>query len=156
MSPPSLVEADWPDAYRVNCFVRGAGDDATAGDALAGFHRIPTWMWRNTVIVDLVGKLRTLNSRASRSVGFYGLDLYSLHASTESVVRYLETVDPDAAKRAKTGSAASSASGARATGKRTGTQPRSEAANGARTRSSPNSSSCAPGRRSFPQEKSAP
>ena len=78
MSPPSLVEADWPDAYRVNCFVRRAGDDATAGDALADFHRIPTWMWRNTVIVDL-GKLRTLNSRASRSVGFYGLDLYSLH-----------------------------------------------------------------------------
>src|SRR5919109_4822268 len=48
------VEADWPDAYRVNCYVRGAGDDANADDALAGFKRFPTWMWRNTVVRDFV------------------------------------------------------------------------------------------------------
>src|ERR1044071_711822 len=42
------VEADWPDAYRVNCYVRGRGDDASAADALGGFRRFPTWMWRNT------------------------------------------------------------------------------------------------------------
>ena len=41
------VEADWPDAYRVNRFVRGQGADADAVDALAGFERFPAWMWRN-------------------------------------------------------------------------------------------------------------
>src|SRR5215207_1926699 len=41
------VEADWPDAHRVNCFVRGAGDDDRAEDALGDFARFPAWMWRN-------------------------------------------------------------------------------------------------------------
>ena len=44
------AEADWPDAYRVNCFVRARGDDATADAALGGFERFPTWMWRNAVV----------------------------------------------------------------------------------------------------------
>src|SRR5829696_10079869 len=30
------VEADWPDAYRINRFVRGIGEDSIAIDALAG------------------------------------------------------------------------------------------------------------------------
>src|SRR3712207_1309911 len=42
-----VVEADWPDAYRVNRFVRGFDDDADADGALAGFKRFPGWMWRN-------------------------------------------------------------------------------------------------------------
>src|SRR5438093_9536873 len=46
------AEADWPDAYRVNRFVRGVGDDRTAREALAGFKRFPAWMWRNDVVVD--------------------------------------------------------------------------------------------------------
>src|SRR4029434_4008910 len=37
------VEADWPDAYRVNRYVRGAGADASANDALGDFKRFPTW-----------------------------------------------------------------------------------------------------------------
>jgi erythromycin esterase-like protein len=41
-------EADWPDAWRVNRFVRGFDDDASASEALAGFQRFPQWMWRNT------------------------------------------------------------------------------------------------------------
>jgi erythromycin esterase-like protein len=39
--------------------------------------------------------------RVNRFVGFYGLDLYSLAASSEVVLTYLETVDPDAAARAR-------------------------------------------------------
>ena len=38
------VEADWPDARRVNRFVRGLGADEFASDALDGFRRFPTWM----------------------------------------------------------------------------------------------------------------
>src|SRR5437764_6735657 len=41
------VEADWPDAYRVNRFVQGRSGDTTAAQALSGFTRFPVWMWRN-------------------------------------------------------------------------------------------------------------
>jgi erythromycin esterase-like protein len=98
------VEADWPDAYEVNRYVRGAGDGKLAIDALADFKRFPTWMWRNTVMVDFIGWLRDHNDQvrdARQKVGFYGLDLYSLFTSMEAVVRYLEQVDPEAARRAK-------------------------------------------------------
>ena len=98
------VEADWPDAYRVNRYVRGINDDATARDALAGFKRFPIWMWRNTDVLDFIEWLRTHNTSLppdTRKTGFYGLDLYSLHASIEAVISYLEKVDPEAAKRAR-------------------------------------------------------
>jgi len=98
------VEADWPDAYRVNRYVRGRGEDAEAIDALAGFRRFPTWMWRNADVLDFVGWLRASNEEAGpgrAKVGFYGLDLYSLHASIEAVLAYLDKVDPGAAERAR-------------------------------------------------------
>ena len=99
------VEADWPDAYRVNRYVRGQGEDSTAEEALRGFGRFPAWMWRNTEVLDFVGWLRGYNDRAggepSARVGFYGLDLYSLYRSAEEVIGYLSRVDPDAAERAR-------------------------------------------------------
>ncbi|MEV6863724.1 erythromycin esterase family protein [Streptosporangium subroseum] len=99
------VEADWPDAYRVNRYVHGRGDDATAEEALRGFERFPTWMWRNTVVLDFVAWLREHNDRTGRDerakAGFYGLDLYSLHRSIHEVVAFLERVDPRAAARAR-------------------------------------------------------
>ena len=62
------VEADWPDALRVNRYVSGTGDDPDSADALAGFRRFPTWMWRNADVLDFVGWLRDFNeSRARRS-----------------------------------------------------------------------------------------
>jgi erythromycin esterase-like protein len=97
------AEADWPDAYQVNRYVRGIGDGASAVDALAGFKRFPTWMWRNADVLDFVGWLRDYNTRSegTTQAGFYGLDLYSLYASIESVLKYLDKVDPEAAKRAR-------------------------------------------------------
>jgi len=98
------VEGDWPDADRVSRYVQGAGDDGDAEEALRGFQRFPTWMWRNAEVVDFVGWLRAHNerlSRGERSVGFYGLDLYSLGASMDAVVAYLQDVDPAAALRAR-------------------------------------------------------
>jgi len=98
------VEADWPDAYRVNRYVRGRGDDRGAGEALAGFKRFPAWMWRNADVLDFVGWLREHNDRLSADaakVGFYGLDLYSLRASIEAILGYLDRVDPEGAKRAR-------------------------------------------------------
>ncbi|HEY7569457.1 MAG TPA: erythromycin esterase family protein [Gemmatimonadaceae bacterium] len=96
------VEADWPDAYRVNRYVRGTGDDADAEEALRGFRRFPQWMWRNADVLDFVGWLRAHNEGlpSAAQVGFYGMDLYSLHASMEAVLNYLRDVDPEAARRA--------------------------------------------------------
>ena len=97
------VEADWPDAYRVNHFVRGMSNDADAVDALEGFQRFPQWMWRNADVLDFVGWLRTHNEAQTpnQKAGFYGLDLYSLHASIEAVLEYLWKVDPKSARRAR-------------------------------------------------------
>jgi erythromycin esterase-like protein len=70
--------------------------------ALAGFRRFPTWMWRNTDVLDFVDWLRAFNEgKGDRAAGFYGLDLYSLHASMEAVLGYLDTVDAAAARRAR-------------------------------------------------------
>jgi erythromycin esterase-like protein len=99
------IEGDWPDAYRVNRYIRGGREDADAEEALRGFRRFPTWMWRNADVLDMVGWLRAHNDRLARDarrVGLYGLDLYSLGASIESVIGYLDTQDPDAAARART------------------------------------------------------
>lgn len=97
------AEADWPDAYRVNRYLRGIGTDAEAVDALADFRRFPAWMRRNADVLDFVGWLRARNDAlgARDKVGFYGLDIYSLHASIEAVLAYLEETDPEAARRAR-------------------------------------------------------
>jgi erythromycin esterase-like protein len=97
------VEADWPDAYRVNRYVRALGNDANAAQALGDFRRFPAWMWRNADVLDFVRWLRELNDarRPEHKVGFYGLDLYSLHGSIEAVLAYLDGADPAAAARAR-------------------------------------------------------
>jgi erythromycin esterase-like protein len=126
------IEADWPDASRVHRYVRSSqrphlnplnappgrepeedakrqvrvnpAGDSNANEALAGFRRFPTWMWRNTVVVEFVEWLRDFNNTLDPKkapAGFYGMDLYSLHASIDAVLNYLAKVDPDAAKRAR-------------------------------------------------------
>jgi erythromycin esterase-like protein/predicted phosphoribosyltransferase len=97
------VEADWPDAYRVNRYVRGLGDDREAMRALSDFQRFPAWMWRNADVLDFVAWLRHRNEAMAEEdrAGFYGVDLYSLHASMRAVLDYLNKVDPDGARQAR-------------------------------------------------------
>ena len=98
------IEADWPDAYRVHRYVRGVTIDSNANEAFSGFRRFPTWMWRNTVVVEFVEWLRAFNQKLDPKkapAGFYGMDLYSLHASIDAVLSYLNKVDPAAATRAR-------------------------------------------------------
>jgi erythromycin esterase-like protein len=99
------IEGDWPDAYRVNRYVQGYGPDVDAVEALDGFQRFPAWMWRNADVLDFVGWLRGYNDQfglaSAAKVGFWGLDLYSLYASVEAVLDYLDKVDPEGAKRAR-------------------------------------------------------
>jgi erythromycin esterase-like protein len=101
-----VVEADWPDAYRVNRYVRCAdGDgDVTSDDALGGFRRFPQWMWRNHDVTKLVDWLKRHNASlpaGQSKCGFYGMDLYSLYGSILAVLDYLDRVDPAAARRAR-------------------------------------------------------
>src|SRR2546423_4845435 len=75
------VEADWPDAYRVNRYVRGEGADTSAEEALGGFKRFPTWMWRNRVVVEFVEWLRGHNESLAAGPGgggVYAADPYRL------------------------------------------------------------------------------
>ncbi|MDQ2897314.1 MAG: erythromycin esterase family protein [Actinomycetota bacterium] len=98
------IEGDWPDAYRVNRYVSGGRSDPDAEAALGGFRRFPTWMWRNADVLDFVGWMRAHNEgrhRNARKIGFYGLDLYSLGASMEAVIAYLDEQDPASAARAR-------------------------------------------------------
>ncbi|MEA2156951.1 MAG: hypothetical protein QOE11_3091 [Solirubrobacteraceae bacterium] len=98
------VEADWPDAYRVNRFVRAIGEDATAEEALADFRRFPVWMWRNTEVAEFVRWLRAYNvdlPAGAPKAGFYVLDQYSIHRSAQEVIRLLDRIDPPAAERAR-------------------------------------------------------
>ncbi len=98
------LEADFPDARRVDAYVRGTSEDSDADAALSGFSRFPAWMWRNTLVRDFVEWLRAYNDllpTGAPKVGFYGLDLYSLHRSAEAVLAYLARVDPEAAACAR-------------------------------------------------------
>src|SRR4051812_7234421 len=98
------LEADWPDSFRVHRFVTNRGRDRDANEALKDFRRFPSWMWRNHVVVDFIEWLRKWNSTRTSEhdfAGFYGMDLYSMHASIEAVLGYLDKVDPQAARRAR-------------------------------------------------------
>jgi len=102
-----VVEADWPDAYRLNRYVQlGKHDrDHNAEEALSDFKsRFPLWMWRNTVVRDFAEWLRQHNKGLDRKherIAFYGMDLYSMQSSMEAVIEYLHKVSPDDAKKAK-------------------------------------------------------
>lgn len=98
------IEADWPDAYRVNRYVRGESSDVSAVAALSDFQRFPSWMWRNLEVVHFIEWLKLHNEAYEdpiSRVGFYGLDLYSLRASIDAVIAYLEVEDPAAAHVAR-------------------------------------------------------
>ena len=98
------LEADWPDMLRVHRHVSGRTNEISAAAALGDFRRFPAWMWRNTVMVEFIDWLRGWNLQPARKndrAGIFGMDLYSLHASMESVLGYLDKADPAAARRAR-------------------------------------------------------
>jgi erythromycin esterase-like protein len=94
------VEADWPDAARIDRYVRHLAPADTARQA---FERFPTWMWRNEEVLAFIDWLRLHNERLppERRAAFRGLDVYSLGASIEAVLKYLDRVDPNAAAAAR-------------------------------------------------------
>jgi len=93
------VEGDWPDCYKVNRYIKGYPQSgADAHSLLHTFSRWPTWMWANWEVVALTEWLRKENEGLppSERVGFYGLDVYSLHESMGVLGEYIEKNRPDA------------------------------------------------------------
>lgn len=98
------VEGDWPDCYRLNRYVKGYPDSGKdARSVLHAFERWPTWMWANWEIVALAEWLCRHNDGlpATRQVGFYGVDVYSLHESMGVLFKYIEKHRPDALEAAQ-------------------------------------------------------
>jgi erythromycin esterase-like protein len=91
------VEGDWPDCYRINRYVKnymGSGEKAI--DVLHEFNRWPTWMWANWEVLAFTEWLKKNNENLplNKRIGFYGLDVYSLHESMDQIVAYLKKNDP--------------------------------------------------------------
>jgi len=99
------VEADWPDAYHINLYVKGHGEPTEIGAraVLVNFKRSPLWVWRNEVMKNFVHWLRLHNDsqkeilpkRDRMPVGFYGLDVYSFHESMHEVTSKLKKMHHD-------------------------------------------------------------
>ena len=95
------VEADWPDAARIDAYVRGR---RPVGAPVEAFSRFPTWMWRNREVRAFVDWLHEHNATVDdpqRAVSFHGLDIYSLFASRDVVIDYLDRVDREAGMLAR-------------------------------------------------------
>ncbi|MGB9143254.1 MAG: protein-L-isoaspartate(D-aspartate) O-methyltransferase [Aestuariivirga sp.] len=94
------IEGDWPDAARIDHYVRHFDYRSSEWTAFA---RFPRWMWRNNEVRDFVDWLRKDNADKpmQRRTAFYGLDLYSLYTSIGEVLRYLDRIDPETAGLAR-------------------------------------------------------
>jgi protein-L-isoaspartate(D-aspartate) O-methyltransferase len=94
------IEGDWPDAARIDHYVRHLDYPPSEWTAFA---RFPTWMWRNDEVRTFVDWLRGYNAqkKPDARVAFHGLDLYSLYDSIRGVLAYLDEVDPEAARVAR-------------------------------------------------------
>jgi len=95
------VEGDWPDCRRLDRYVKGEGEAASAREVLHAFDRWPTWMWANREVAALAEWLRTWNAtrEPGRRVGFYGLDVYSLWDSLHAIAGFLASRDGAALER---------------------------------------------------------
>ncbi len=92
------VEGDWPSCYEVNQYVKGHSNYSHAREVLSQFHRWPAWMWANEEIIPLIEWLKAYNldKKEEDKVGFYGIDVYSLWESMETIVAYLQKINsPD-------------------------------------------------------------
>jgi protein-L-isoaspartate(D-aspartate) O-methyltransferase len=94
------IEGDWPDAARIDHYVRHFDYPPSEWTAFA---RFPTWMWRNNEMRVFIDWLRLHNAGIAHDerVAFHGLDLYSLYSSIRSILKYLDEVDPAAASLAR-------------------------------------------------------
>lgn len=96
------IEGDWPSAHRIHRFIQALDENDSNESCLDAFKRFPTWMWRNKTLSPFLGWLKKYNdncSKANQKIGFYGLDLYSLQESIQSVINYMQINDPESSKK---------------------------------------------------------
>jgi erythromycin esterase-like protein len=104
------IEADWPDASRINRYVSGESNDIGADAALSDFERFPAWIWRNIEVQAFIQWLHHYNQMhrkdrgprtQTKNVGFYGLDFYNMTASIGELLSYLDKTNPKEAEAAR-------------------------------------------------------
>lgn len=97
------IEGDWPDANKVDRYIRSNDDIKTTEESVSDFKRFPAWMWRNQEMIELISWLKKHNDAtdSKSKVSFNGLDLYSLHRSINVIIEQLSKTDPQAAKNAQ-------------------------------------------------------
>lgn len=97
-----VVEGDWPDIYKINQYVKSYTDKYNnAVDVVKEFRRWPTWMWANWEVVAFIEWLKSFNDSSKNKVGFYGMDVYSLWESLETIMNYVKENDPENLETAK-------------------------------------------------------
>ncbi len=94
------IEGDWPDAARIDQYVRYSAAPASESTAFA---RFPSWLWRNQEVEEFVEWLRSRNVGLApkEMAAVHGLDLCSLYTSIQAALDYLDSIDPDAARAAR-------------------------------------------------------
>ncbi len=94
------LEADWPDARIYDAYVRGYEQKTPLEKPFA---RFPEWMWRNRHVYEMMERMKAVNAGLpeQRKAMICGLDIYSLSASIDAVLGYLDEIDPDAAAIAR-------------------------------------------------------
>ena len=95
------VEADWPDAARVDDYVLGGPPALEARvHAVRPISDVDVAKRRGARVRRVAPRVQRRSTPTSR-VGFHGLDLYSLFTSIAAVLAYLDEVDPEAASVAR-------------------------------------------------------
>jgi erythromycin esterase-like protein len=96
------MEADWPDCYAVNRWVKNRPLDKEYKNAsellFDQFKRWPSWMSVNWEMASFLDWMRRYNIESHSNVGFYGFDVYSLASSMQTVMDYVREHDPKAAE----------------------------------------------------------
>ncbi len=83
------IEATWPEANRLDAYVRrGEGD---ARELLSGLY---FWTWNTESVLEMIEWMRSHNERGG-DLGFYGFDMQYPGMALHNVLEYLRLVDPD-------------------------------------------------------------
>jgi erythromycin esterase len=91
------VEGDWPPCQKVNDYLHN-NKIQNPFEVLMSFNRWPTWMWANREVAELISEIKSLNMNLNKSIGFYGLDVYSLMESIDEVIKSVTKIDQNLAQ----------------------------------------------------------
>ena len=89
-----LIEAEWPDIYRVNKYIHEQGDDKTAKESLKEIIKFPLWMWNNKITYELIEWLKDYNMKNKNDpVYIFGIDCQQFIKSRKMLIDFLYKTD---------------------------------------------------------------